>query len=323
LKSYVCSTPYHLLISLIFINNDDEKSVIFLTTHDNNSEKIFKNILPELIKLENVHKVIFRKRNLLKERLRLEEIIDKFKYIKMEKKIKNSHFYIFPWNPYSLFTISNYLYQKASKVTLIEDGASLYIYPKPSRLKIIIKKYFYNVETDFVKDNKLDNIFVSYPEKYPSHLKRKLKKLEILSMFKALKQKDKNSIIELFLSQDKNSSMKINGSEKMILILTQPLSEDGYISEDLKKKLYEDIVKTYSKDYSIILKKHPRESTVYKFKDVIELEGYLPSEIFTLLGIKFKKAVGICTSAINFINAEEKINIDENFLSKNNQKNNK
>ena len=37
-------------------------------------------------------------------------------------------------------------------------------------------------------------------------------------------------------------------------------------------------------------------------------------EIFKLANIKFKKAIGICTSAVKFINAEEVFNINEDFL---------
>lgn len=318
---YICSTPYHLFISLNHLFSNKKKSIFYLTTHDNNSEKIFRNLELKLTKIDLVEKVIIRKRSLIKERLRLEEIKDNLEYAKIKNDLEGSFVYNFPWNPYSLFTLSNFLYKKSKKLIFMEDGSTLYAWPKPSNLKLFIKKYIYGVSTDFYKDKKLERILVQYPEKYPEHLQDKIEKLDVEYLFKRLTEKEKEIIIKIFLPEKEVERLLQLESGEMIIILTQPLSEDGFVSEEEKRKLYKDIIDQYYDNYNIILKKHPREKTTYDFENVIELSGIFPSEIFTMLELKFKKAIGICTSAITLIDAEEKTNTDEDFLrrKKNNE----
>jgi len=107
-----------------------------------------------------------------------------------------------------------------------------------------------------------------------------------------------------------------NLGNKVLLILSQPLCEDGYITEEKKIKLYKKIIDRYGYGYDVVLKKHPREKTKYNLENVLELDGNFPSELFKLLNIKFEKAIGVCTGAIKFVNAKEAFNIDEDFLKK-------
>ena len=41
----------------------------------------------------------------------------------------------------------------------------------------MIKRYFYNKNLEFYNEDKLLQILVQFPEKYPKHLKNKLEKL--------------------------------------------------------------------------------------------------------------------------------------------------
>jgi hypothetical protein len=315
---YLCSTPYHIFVSLCHMYAKNEKGILYLTTHDEVSNKVFKKIDNSLNKLPLVTRTIVRLRNKKKERFFIEELIDHLFYKKIKTDLENSCVYLFPWTPYSLYTISNFVYQKADNVVLIEDGANLYSFPKPSKFKVLIKKYSYRISTDFYLDDKLKSILVQYPEKYPKHLKAKSKPLNLSFLFEKLRKEDKERLINIFLSdQELNNLLKLN-AEETIIILTQPLSEDGYVSEDEKIKIYKEIVNRFNK-HKVIMKKHPREKTTYNFPGVFEIDGYFPSEIFLLLGIRFKKAVGVCTSAISSINAEEKYNLDENFLQRRNK----
>ncbi|MDU4862337.1 MAG: polysialyltransferase family glycosyltransferase [Terrisporobacter othiniensis] len=312
MKFYVCATPYHLLVALCDIFNHNEKSYIYLSTHDKNVYNLFDKYSKNLNSLKCIEKVYLRKRGNIKERLFIENFVDKLEYRRIKDNIAKCHVIIFPWNPYSLFSPSEYIFKYAKSVTLIEEGANLYSMKKPSKKFLMIKKYLYKRNIEFYNDSKISDIMVQFPDLYPKHLSDKLSKLELDKMIDKIDKANKTKIVEIFTEGVDLSRF----NEKSIIILTQPLSEDKFVSEYEKKKMYYDIIEEYKLNYRVIIKKHPREKTIYNYdlKNVFELEGSFPSEVFKLADIKFKKAIGICTSAVKFINAEESLNIDEDFL---------
>ncbi|MHB9922135.1 polysialyltransferase family glycosyltransferase [Clostridium botulinum] len=309
---YVCSTPYHLFVTLCDIANKNIKSYIYLSTPDYNVFKMFLKYKEKLSIFRNIEKVWVRKRNNLYERLFIEEIKDESEYKKLKKIIISSNVIIFPWNPYSLFSPSEYIFKYAKKVKLIEDGANLYVMREPSKLSRLVKKYIYRRDLEFYKDEKITEVMVQFPEKYPKHLSDKLVYLDLNSMVSKIDSGVRKNIVNVFVDKLNMYDFK----NKSLLILSQPLSEDGYIKEEKKIKFYKDIIDTYGQGYNIILKKHPREKTIYNFHQVLELDGNFPSEVFKLMDIKFEKAIGICTGAIKFVDAKEAFNIDEDFLKK-------
>jgi hypothetical protein len=317
---YICSTPYHLFISLCHIKIFNVEAILYLSTHDSKSEKIFMQIEERLKKLPLIRSVVIRKRSRLKEKLKIEKFKDYLEYTKFKSYLNSGYLYIFPWNPYSLYTTSNFLYMKAKKVVLVEEGANLYSYPKPNKFKLLVKKYLYGVSTNFFEDEKLEKILVQFPKKYPPHLKNKIEQFNIEELFGGLSQKEKEMIISVFLTEEEVNVLKKLTNNNSVIVLTQPLSEDKFTSEQQKRKLYKEIISKYQGNYQVIIKKHPRERTTYNFENVLELEGDFPSEIFTMLGIRFKKAIGICTSATKLIDADERINTDENFFKRRNEK---
>lgn len=318
---YICSTPYHIFISLLKMFHNKEQSILLLTTHEESSEKIFRRLKPKLLQIMYIKKVIIRKRSTLREKLFIEKLKDIYDYQKNKKLYSEvRHVFNFAWHPYFLYTISNYIYKKSKKVTLIEDGSQMFHAPTPSTITQLIKKYIYGISIDFYNDKKIENIFVQFPEKYPKHLKSKLELLNINYYKNRLTGDQKNLIISIFLSTKDNNKIKsLNNDDNLVIILTQPLSEDGYITKEEKIEMYRKIVSEYDTSI-VVLKRHPREKETYGFDNIIELESSFPSEVFSLFGSKFSKAIGICTSAINYINADEKINLDENFISRRNNK---
>lgn len=314
---YVCSTPYHIFVSLCHITSCNDKGVLYLTTHDENSEKIFLKLKDRLLTNPNIESVIIRKRSRMLDRLMIEKIKDRLEFSKIKVWLEASdyHIYNFCWNPYSLYFISNFLYKKSKKVTFVEDGAMLYAFPQPSNTSLIVKKYLYGIKTDFYKDAKLKKILLQYPEKYPLFLQEKTKHFYLQSLLENSTKEFKENLLAIFVGETE-VNIYSDTQNQYVIILTQPLSEDGFVTEEEKYNLYKDIVNQYNREYKIVLKRHPRESTNYQFKDVLELEGSFPSEMLSILNIHFEKAIGICTSAIYNINATEKINIDENFLNR-------
>lgn len=300
------------------IYSKQTSGIIYLTTHEKIIDDNFKALQLNLMKLDLVEETHYRKRNKFKERVGIEHYKDITEFKKIKQNFnKCSAIFIYPWNPYSLYTISNYLFEKAGVVNLVEDGSNLYLYPKPSKFKLLAKKYLYNNHSNFHAENKVESILVQFPEKYPNHLNSKLRELKLNKMFSNLTKSSKEKIVGAFVDDNELSILEKINTTNSVIILTQPLSEDGYCNEVEKKVLYKKMVTNYSsKGYKIILKKHPREKTNYNFQDVLELDGKFPSEIFSMLEIMFNKAIGVCTSAIYQIDAKEKFNTDEEFLSR-------
>ena len=94
-----------------------------------------------------------------------------------------------------------------------------------------------------------------------------------------------------------------NNSNK-ILLLTQPLSEDGIVSEEEKIKMYENIL-IEKNIKEIYIKLHPRERTDYvkNFKNIKVniIKKDFPAEILFLLNINFNKVITLfSTAALNF-----------------------
>lgn len=163
--------------------------------------------------------------------------------------------------------------------TLIEDGSANYVCKK-----------------NFGRDKKVEKIYLSGMGEIPQEIREKTKIINLKALWKKKDDFEKNSILRIF---------KIKGSmvekirEKTMVLLTQPLSEDGVIDEKRKIELYENILKNYDRR-KIFIKKHPRERTDYKkyFPDILVIEEKFPWEIMDLLGVKMERAVTIFSSGV-------------------------
>ncbi len=82
------------------------------------------------------------------------------------------------------------------------------------------------------------------------------------------------------------------------ILLTQPLSEDYYLTEQEKIKLYKSIIKEYHIQ-DLLIKPHPRETTDYKiyFPDCIVFSKKIPIELFSLIGVHFKNVYSLTSTA--------------------------
>lgn len=135
-----------------------------------------------------------------------------------------------------------------------------------------------------------------------------------------LSLEEQEEILKIF--NLKNSDLiKWQKLKNKVLLITQPLSEDGIITEKEKIEMYKEIIEK-NKLENIMIKPHPREKTNYKkiFPDVELIEGKFPLEILMLLGINFKEVITIFSTAalnfkgitnVNFIGTEDNIYLKE------------
>lgn len=316
---YICVTLYHLYLSLLIINKRRSKSdcILLLNANDSKIYEQFCQLKEHLC--QHGYKVDCRLRNKTKDILGLEELINRKQY-SLAKEILHSELdkdfilFNFAWNLQYVYTTANLFYKKCEEAYFIEEGVMTPINPAQPKYKVIIKKLL-GGSIDYCKDEKLKGVYIQNSELYPTEWRNKLKRLDVKSMLDLLDDKTKQMILKVFLGDfidELNSAVR----EDVGIIYTQPLSEDGYISEKEKQKYFLEMV-TYYKGYGCpIVKIHPRDITNYPFPvDVTVLPAYFPSELLALLNIKFKYAVGICTSAVPTTNADIKLNINENFLT--------
>lgn len=185
-----------------------------------------------------------------------------------------------------------------SKMCVIEDGLANYTIP-PSRRKFkLLKKILggplMSQET-LGYSTCVNKLYLTGMAPIPEKLKGKVVVINLQQMWDSCQDFKKEQILKKF-----NISKELleEFSSVTSILLTQPLSEDKAITEEEKISLYSNIISTSK----IAIKPHPRERTNYKqyFPNATILEPYLPIELITLLGIRFKDVYTVfSTSALN------------------------
>lgn len=107
----------------------------------------------------------------------------------------------------------------------------------------------------------------------------------------------------------------IEGDEKNILILTEPLTP----SFDTREKIFRDLVNEYSKEGRVFLKPHPRDDLDYRnrFADVLQFDRTIPMEIFNFFEeIHFDLLVAVYTELGSVKFADEAIQLGHDFMDK-------
>lgn len=224
----------------------------------------------------------------------------------------------FLWNPYTMYIANNFFKNKANQINLYEDGSTIIQTEKPQGFKKKLKKLLYNISFEEFFSN-INKVFVSNKKNYDKFSYNKILEEETLEdIIKTLDDITKMKIINLFLGNIDINILKDNRIKKSI-IFTQPLSEDGFESEKNKIEIYKKMIDMkIIEDSLIFFKKHPRDETNYKFiqekSNVIVLNSKFPSEIFLILKVEFKVSLGLCTSAVENIDAEIKCNTSPNYF---------
>lgn len=192
---------------------------------------------------------------------------------------------------------------------LLEDGTDSYNLKKINRnqkeyrrkkYKIrLLKKLLGGALRRYPKygfSNKVIGIYMNGFFEIPSELKKKVIKLDIKKLFNRLTIEEKEKLFNIF-------SLKLdilNKIEDKILLLTQPLSEDGVMIENEKIGLYKDIQKNFEGEF--VIKSHPREQTDYQkyFPEVYILPQNFPAELFLFIDAKLSEVITIfSTAALN------------------------
>lgn len=204
----------------------------------------------------------------------------------------------------------SYMFFENEDCYIIEDGLMNYspnicethkINPIIDKILHICGIYFLNANEALGSHKNIKKVYLTNEFDHPL-IKDKVEVIDMKKMWNELSEDEQKEILDLF-----NVNLeKINFNEKTALILTQPLSEDNLATLEDELKIYEEFFEKF-KDYSIIIKPHPRDEKDYTgiYPDVEVIDKYFPIELLNLINIKPTVVCSaVSTALLNFKDSE-------------------
>ena len=184
-----------------------------------------------------------------------------------------------------------FMFYENENSNLIEDGIANYCMEITETHKInplidmflhICGIYFLKNTEAFGSHKNIKNIYLTYTVNHPL-IKDKVRLINMQELWNNLSDSQKKEILSIFNIKDAIFEFK----GKTLLILTQPLSQEGHLTLNEEINIYKTAMQKY-KDYKVIIKPHPRDNKNYKkiFPQAVIIEKTFPIEILSLIGIK-------------------------------------
>lgn len=313
---FVCSSPYNILIAASLIMKADlcGKCGLILPTYSPKNIKYFQDITLKMKQWGVVCEVVDKK-NMMHRAVGLS---DRDNFVVMERVLdklhtKRNEFFLVnhTWNKALVCYPASLWFRYCRESIFIEEGYAQTATPDEKPFVLLLKR-FYGNQKEFWRDSRLKGIYVQNSEMFSDYPIPECKEFALNVDFS---EEEKQKLIDLLVNAQNRIEIEKLRKEADGILYTQPISEDGYVKEEVKIKIYEELAAYYSKYGKIFVKLHPRDTTQYNFPEEMILKGNYPSELLNILGVKFKFAVGLCTSAVETANAEVRINLNEKFLS--------
>lgn len=294
------NTLYPLFIFLLMENN--KKSLIFL------GKAIPKNIAERIENGKYLNRS-FKSKNKIKKYIEIYLTYKNLEKFIEKEKLSDKEIYLQDNMEYSQFFLNH-----IDNCFCLEDGVINYNIEalltikneegNNSKIKIFRDRFLKRCKRNYKVlglSEKIKKIYLTELLEIPEIIKPKVEVIKIKEKWDKLSLEERNKLLYIFGLDNKLIEELYKVKDK-ILLITQPFSEDKFISEEEKIGIYKDIINMYSRE-KIIIKPHPREKTEYTsiFPEIEVLQGSFPLEILMLLGIKFKEVVTIySTAALNF-----------------------
>ncbi|MDR0606482.1 MAG: glycosyltransferase family 52 protein [Bacteroidales bacterium] len=213
---------------------------------------------------------------------------------------------------YSCYLIGN------KKYTLIEDAPHimhlteqkkhLFDYWKTDKFfkKRLLYKIIGGTFLHHIGDNNIcEEVILTVDETAP-HLKGKKRTvISTFSLWDNSTESKKDLILRIYdIEKEDIAIMK----SKENVLFTQQFSSDGVITVEEQEHIYRQIIDNYNHN-SILIKTHPRDFFDYKkaFPHIVVFNKIVPVQLFDLLGVKFKKAITVSSSAVTSFNYDLEI----------------
>ena len=292
---YIIYNYWELLLSLILIEQENNKNNLLIVVENEIDKKIIDR-LEENYKIERFNFSTNRFLRFVSYYYKVHYLLPK----RLRKILKNTE----EINSFSdQDAITRYFIMNKKYINLYEHGAINYK-EKFNSINQKVKEIFFKMEKPYGRNEFVKNIYLRGSAPIPKDIMEKVKIINLEILWNNIKQKNKEIIVSIFgLNLESQKSLK----EKEIILLTQPFSEIGTLTEREKIELYRKIIKKYNKE-KLIIKGHPQEKTDYRkeFSDIMILENKFPSELLSLLGLNLKKVVTINSTAVAiFLNKVE------------------
>lgn len=212
-----------------------------------------------------------------------------------------------------LYLVSNhYFLHFFDTVTGIEDGLINYIYdpdlriiPRSNACKNLL---FGPMYPDYGYSEKIGKIYLTGICPIPEALAGRAEVIDIRRLWEQRSAEEKQEITGLFLPGGTDALLS---SGREVILMTQPFSEDGLITESEKISIYKALAIGYE-EKKLIIKSHPRERTDYSvcFPDAMIIGGFCPMELLVLTGLKVKTAISFnSTASHQFGESVEKVEL--------------
>ena len=296
---YIFNTQYQFLLALIKVKDDGTDSLAIVNRRlDERIQRILikENIVKDII---HIDESIFAFCKSIPQRRELKMRLENFN----EVNIFIDH-----------FTIGAHLDKYKIPYNTIEDGYNFFMYKyRDFRDKLFTKEATVQDYKEFIKHilfckkNKPgfgkycqsievnDISVVPKDERY-----HKFKEVPRKGLFNNISEERKQLILRVF-DVEELSEVK----DKSVLILTQPLSIDGFMnSDDRQYGFYKRICDKYlSEGYEVYLKPHPRDGVTYENINGVKLIAQtVPMELIEMVSdVKFERIITHSSTAINFL----------------------
>lgn len=190
-------------------------------------------------------------------------------------------------------------YQKISEVYARFN----FLHPYP-----ILKRMF---RQSYVGEGKLFfHVYLKEPSEAPNPISAKVLPLDIEAYYAALTLADKQALSDLFFYDP--AIITIGPSAR--IIVTQPFSELGMMTEDRKIDMYRTLLQDAPQ--STYIKPHPQETTDYGsvFPGIVILNRKTPFELMWLAGLR-NATVYTVTSSFGRMRGTNVVGLGESFLN--------
>lgn len=201
------------------------------------------------------------------------------------------------------------------EVILLEHGISNYI--DMAKDVYETKKYHlfkrYILRNNWIGESSfIDKIYLRRIDKCPEVLLKKTLHLDLSYYFEHLENQYLSAFNTVFGSVNFEDD-KIGDTH--FVVLTQPFSEEGIMTEARKIEMYRFILSQF--DTKVLIKPHPKETTNYKihFRGIRILDSKTPFELYALNSINFNQYITVTSSSITGIDEDKVMIYGEDFLS--------
>lgn len=319
---YICSTYYHVLVTLCKVLKSDQRADIVLC--DDIPEA--KTLMESLIRAGCFSNVIYFDKNQVHEYLGKNKLDWVFfqhrrsrRKIEKEFKLDVSRYqdiYIY----HDDILLGHYLNDIRRPYHLLEDSQDFYkvIQNTPfarclpqSGLKYKLRRFLRSGYFPLGQSPYVIDVEVNDKRDLAIH-HRHIVELPKDKLFAQVGEEEKKRIYSIFMREVNLHSFPPHAT----LLLTQPLWKDGYAETmEVQIQVYREIVKKYVPLTSLlVIKPHPRDDCIYQniFPSAVVINKNIPAEILNYNpDIQFDTALTFFSSALSGIHfAKRKIKVD-------------